>query len=69
MYQITRFTQEIPVKDFLERYVNVEKTLSACLQCPNYGKRWSCPPYDFDPLTLWRKYQTMYLQCVQVHFM
>ena len=27
----------------------------------NYGRRWSCPPFEFDPLELWNRYDTLHL--------
>ena len=43
MYKTQRYQAEIPVKEYLERYVDVETFLESCRACPNYGKLWSCP--------------------------
>ena len=61
MYKTKRYQAEISVKEYLERYVDVETFLESCRACPNYGKLWSCPPYEFDPLDYWRQYNTLYL--------
>ena len=37
--------------EFISRYRDVERIGAFCLQCPGYGKSWSCPPFDFDPRT------------------
>jgi len=32
----------------LMAYHDYELTQRLCAQCPNYGKTWACPPFDFD---------------------
>ena len=39
-----------------------------CRVCPNYDKVWSCPSYDFDVLSYWRKYKTLELTAVKIIF-
>lgn len=68
MYKTQRYQAEIPVKEYLERYVDVETFLESCRACPNYGKLWSCPPYEFDPLDYWREYNTLYLIAEKIQF-
>lgn len=51
----------IPVCDFLRDGVDVPKFLECCKACSNYGKRWACPPFDFEPVELWRQYDTLRL--------
>ena len=46
--------------------MDVEKTLSACRLCPNYNRRWPCPENKFSPVSLWEKFTTADLYCVQV---
>jgi len=43
-------TAEISMEDYLRDYVDVPRFLGLCAQCSNYDNRWSCPPFDFDPL-------------------
>ena len=61
---MARYTTEIKentisVADFLDRFVDVEKFLGYCRECKNYDVHCACPPYDFDPVELWKKYETM----------
>lgn len=60
-YHIRELTAEVDVADFVERFVRVEQFLEACRRCPNYEKRWTCPPFDFDPMDIWREYRTLKL--------
>lgn len=34
--------------DRLMKYRKPEEVEGYCTKCPNYGRFWSCPPYDFD---------------------
>lgn len=62
-YAVQRLTSRpIPVDVFLERWVDVPRFLSCCRQCGNYGERWSCPPYDFQPEDWWRRFDHIVLE-------
>ena len=55
-YHIGEMTAETTAAEFAAKFVHVEKFLPACRQCHNYNTRWTCPPFDFDPMTVWRAY-------------
>ena len=57
MYTSKIYTGTASAKEYLEYYVDTEKFIKYCKECPNYGKIWSCPEYDFKPEELWRKYE------------
>ena len=65
-YTATRFEAAIDVQDFIRDYIDVEAFLACCRECPNYGQLWTCPPYDFDPLNVWRRYDTLQVYGYQV---
>ena len=66
-YHISEMTAETAAADFVKEFVQVEKFLSACQQCPNYNTRWTCPPFDFDPMTIWSGYTTLRLYARVLH--
>ncbi len=66
MIEIKRASAQITVDRLIERYIDVPKFLSACQSSPNYGKVWSCPPYDFDPVEYLKGYKILDLAGVQV---
>ncbi len=51
MYTVSQYEAEIPVKEYVENYVDVPTFDKACQSCPNYNHSWSCPPYDFDVIS------------------
>jgi len=61
-----RTTAKIAVAEFLENYVDVMQFLEYCKACPNYDRIWSCPPYSFDMMDFWHKYEALELIGVKV---
>ena len=41
-------TAEISAQDYISGYRDVEKFIGFCRECPNYGRSWLCPPFDYD---------------------
>lgn len=68
MYTITRHEATISVPEYLDGYVDVDTFIEACKACRNYNTVWSCPPYDFDVIEYWRRYQTLRLTASKITF-
>ena len=49
-----------------EKYIDIPKFGAMCAQCPNYGKIWTCPPYDFDPMEIWDRCEEAQLVALQI---
>lgn len=60
-YTVESLSAEIPAADYAQSFVDTEKFLGFCRECRNYGARWSCPPFDFDPRALWGRFRTLRL--------
>lgn len=60
-YTVREQLAAVSMADFLRDCVDVPRFLACCQACPNYGEVWSCPPYEFDPMELWRRYHSMLL--------
>ena len=48
MEHYTSYIKTIDAHDFAQRYRNAAYFEGLCRQCPNYGRRWSCPPIGSD---------------------
>lgn len=59
---------EIKITDILDKYWNRDKFLKLCKECGNYGKFWSCPPYDFDVYDYLVQYSEVYLIGTKIIF-
>ncbi len=62
-YQV--LTAEADMADFIEHCVDVDRFLKCCSDCPHFGKTWSCPPYDFNPMDYWKPFRTFYLYAIK----
>lgn len=60
-YHVREMTAETSAEDFVTHFVHVEKFLPFCQQCGSYNTRWTCPPFDFDPMTIWQSYRGLRL--------
>ncbi|MDO4987415.1 MAG: DUF2284 domain-containing protein [Synergistes sp.] len=65
-YSLKRYSAVCSCDDFVKSCVNVEKFLKLCKECRNYGNNWMCPPFDFDPMDVWKRYDTVRLEAVQI---
>lgn len=67
-YTIETKEVTLPLREFTERFVDVAKFLGYCKECPSYNVRCCCPPYDFNPEDLWRKYREVKISGVKIVF-
>lgn len=67
-YETKRYQAVISVEDYLKDYVDVPVFLECCKQCGNYGRLWSCPPYDFDVEEYWRRYKNLLILGTKISF-
>ena len=68
LYTCTTLEATVPMDEFMRDLVDVPRFLGYCQDCPNYGRFWSCPPFDFDPLALWRRYGAIRLYARKLIF-
>ncbi len=54
MNNIMKYIAEMEMESFLKQYVKPEEFIGQCQACPNYGRLWSCPPYDFNVREYWK---------------
>lgn len=55
-YTTRRLTAHIDAATFISHYRRPEEFLGYCRQCHNYRRRYGCPPFDYDPLTILERY-------------
>lgn len=60
-YSAVPLENKIAVRDYVRDYIDVPRFLECCKACRNYGVKWSCPPYDFDPLGLWAQFREFWI--------
>ncbi len=68
MTELIKYSADIDVSDFHEKYVDVEKYLSRCQECGSMGINWSCPPYDLNPNGIWNSYNKLKIILYKIEF-
>ena len=56
------------MSEFMGDLVDVPRFLGYCQDCPNCGRYWSCPPYDFAPTGVWARYGALLLYARKLVF-
>ena len=67
-YTLSTREAVIAADEFIRRYRDIERIRQYCLQCPGYGKSWSCPPFDFDPATVTDGFTTVKVTGTTIEF-
>lgn len=47
-YSVEQQSVDIQASDFITRFRDEIRFIEYCRECPNYGRLWSCPPFDYD---------------------
>lgn len=68
MFEVQQLTADINVNEFYEKYVDIEKFEDLCKDCENYGKNWSCPPFDFNPEEIWKSFNKLKIIAFKYNF-
>ena len=58
---VERMEAAVPVDEYIKNCVDIPKFLGYCKECSSYKNRWSCPPFEKDPMTIWTQYETIRL--------
>ncbi len=51
---------------YVSQYRDVATFEACCRQCPNYGNRWGCPPFDHDTLGELMQYERVLLVGIKI---
>ena len=58
-------TAELDVDRFISDFNDRRRFEPLCRQCPNWGNRWGCPPFDSDVLAMLAPYSKVRLYCIE----
>lgn len=65
-YTTEHLTADIPAKEYIKRFRNVEYFIKLCQKCDNYGKRHGCPPFTEKELDVINKYEKVWIIGVKI---
>lgn len=61
-----KIKKQIPIGKFVEEYIDVDRFLLCCKECPNYGKKYTCPPHEFDVVEFWLAFSELEIYAVTI---
>lgn len=61
MPRIQHTLANLPLATYIASYRDRDRFLGYCRQCRNYERRWSCPPFSFDPERLLARYTHLWI--------
>lgn len=65
-YTTEEFTATCPVSECIARYRDAERIGGYCRSCPQYGRSWGCPPFDFDVTEYLERYSTALIVATRI---
>lgn len=68
MYHTKIYIKPSTIEELKNNFWDIEKFEGFCKQCRNYGKLWSCPPYNFSIEEYVDRYKYVYIVGVKIVF-
>ena len=65
-YTTERFSAEMDAATYIADFLRADYFLQFCRECGNYGRRYGCPPFDYDPLSVIAPYQKVRIIGVKI---
>ena len=65
-YTTERYTAEIDATTYIGKFRKADYFIKLCQQCGNYGRRYGCPPFDFDPVSMIQDYNSVRIIGVKI---
>lgn len=65
-FRYKNMSTDVSIEEYIDACVDVPRIIKGCQGCTNYGKLWSCPPFAFDPVMIWRSYSRLKLYARKV---
>lgn len=65
-YTSRDFTVGISAEDYIKGYMDADRFLQYCMECPNYNRSWACPPFTHDTLGELKRYERVLLTATRI---
>lgn len=56
----------LPTEEYISRFRNAELFMKRCMECRNYNRNWSCPPYSHDIPAELRQYSHIIITATSI---
>ena len=67
-YTVEELSTTMAIGVLVERFHRPEKVWALCEACPNYGRKWGCPPFEDNVLDKTLKYNHIELFVIKIVF-
>lgn len=63
MYEVSteQYEATADVQDYVSTCRNAGRFMQYCRECLNYGRRYGCPPFDFNPTDIICRYRNIWI--------
>lgn len=68
LYDTEVIIKTLTTKEYRNNFVDLDITMAACKECPNYSKNWACPEFDENVLENWDRYENIELILTKINF-
>lgn len=51
-FTVERYVAEVDARTYIKEFCKADYFIEFCRECKNYGHRYGCPPFDFQPLSV-----------------
>lgn len=65
-YTVEKYKAEVGTKAYIEGFRRTDYFIKLCQQCRNYGRRYGCPPFDDETLSLVEGYEKVRIMGVKI---
>ena len=65
-YTTESFSAEMDAATYIADFRRANYFMQFCRECGNYGRRYGCPPFDYDPLSVIAPYQKVRIIGVKI---
>ena len=65
-YTTESFSAELDASIYIADFRRADYFLQFCRECGNYGRRYGCPPFEYDPLLVIAPYQKVRIIGVKI---
>ena len=65
-YTTEKFFADIDAKNYINEFRRTDYFIEFCQQCKNYGRRYGCPPFDDETLSIVEGYEKVRIMGVKI---
>lgn len=65
-YRVEEFGANVRVEEYVAGFRDEKRFFELCRACPQFGKSWACPPFDFDAEAVLMQYEFAHIVATKI---